>query len=245
MRDLAHEVEVAGQRAHVVTGLRERVERIGELDRAVLLLAHEEVLELGADLELESERRRALELPAQDRARAVGPLLALHGHVAREARHGGAPRQRREAADVGDGEHVGIVRPLADVAGGEAGEARAVRQQVVDVSPPGRASRSASRACPRTARRGTRRRCCGCTRAPRPREVGAVKGGADPAPPSALVAVMAGLPLASEWRARRAQAAASARNAAEPPDIAAGRARGQCSRDPRFGDAQVWPAIHS
>ena len=36
-------------------------------------------------------------------------------------------------AGVGDRDHVGVVRPLADVAGGEAGKPGAVGQQVVDV----------------------------------------------------------------------------------------------------------------
>ena len=84
--------------AHVVTGLVERVERVGELDRAVLALAHEEVLELGADHELVADGAGAVELAAQDRARAVGPLLALDVHVAGEARDVRAPRQRRERA---------------------------------------------------------------------------------------------------------------------------------------------------
>ena len=84
-RDLRDEVEAARQGAHVVTGLVEGVERVGELDRAVVLLAHEEVLELAADLELVAERLGAVELAAEDRARAVRPLLALDVHVAGEA----------------------------------------------------------------------------------------------------------------------------------------------------------------
>ena len=56
--DVGDEVERAGQRADVVTGLLERVERVGDLDPAVLGRADEEVLELAADLELDSRRRR-------------------------------------------------------------------------------------------------------------------------------------------------------------------------------------------
>src|SRR6202022_2446524 len=39
----------------------------------------------------------------------------------------------REAARIGDCDQVGIVRPLADVAGREAGKARALAQQVVEM----------------------------------------------------------------------------------------------------------------
>ena len=76
---------------------------------------------------------RALELAAQDRARAVGPLLALHVHVAGQARHVRPPGQRRERANVGHRGEVGVVGLLADVAGGEAGEAGAVLEQAVEV----------------------------------------------------------------------------------------------------------------
>ena len=48
-RHLGHEVQVARQRAHVVAGLIEGVERVGELQRAVGGAAQQEVLELGAD----------------------------------------------------------------------------------------------------------------------------------------------------------------------------------------------------
>ena len=131
-RHLRDEVEVAGEAAHVVAGLVEAVERVGQLDPAVLGPAHEEVLELGADHELVAELARAVELAAQDRARAVGPLLALHVHVAGEPRHAGLPRQRGEAPHVGHGGEVGVVRELADRAGGEPGEAGALLHQAVE-----------------------------------------------------------------------------------------------------------------
>ncbi len=131
-RHLRDEVEVAGEAAHVVAGLVEAVERVRQLDPAVLGLAHEEVLELGADHELVAELLRAVELAPQDRARAVGPLLALHVNVAGEPRHAGLPRQRREAAHVGHGREVRVVRELADRAGGEPGEAGAVLHQPVE-----------------------------------------------------------------------------------------------------------------
>ena len=133
-RDLRHEVEVAREAAHVVAGLVEAVERVGQLDLAVLALAHQEVLELGADHELVAELARAVELVAQDRARAVGPLLALHVDVAGEPRHARLPPQRREAAHVRHGGEVGVVRELADRAGREPGEAGAVLHQPVEVA---------------------------------------------------------------------------------------------------------------
>ncbi len=132
-RDLRHEVEVAREGAHVVTGLVERVERVGELDRAVFAQAHEEVLELRAEHELVAEIARAVQLTAQDRARAVGPLVALDVHVTGEARHARLPRQRCERADVRHRRHVRVVRLLADRAGGEAREARALAEQAVQV----------------------------------------------------------------------------------------------------------------
>ena len=133
-RNLGHEVEVARERAHVVAGLLEGVERIGQLDRAVLALAHEEVLELGADHELVAHRARALEHVAQDRPRTVGPRLAVHRHVARQAGDVRPPRQRGERANVGHRRDVGIVGTLADRPGGESGEARAVLEQPVEVA---------------------------------------------------------------------------------------------------------------
>ena len=132
-RDRRDEVQVARQAAHVVTGLLEGVQRIGDLDRAVLAPAHEEVLELGADAELVAQGRGAIELVAQDGARAVGPLLALDRHVAREAGDARLPRQRRVAAHVGHRDEVGVVGALADVSGRKAGEAGAVGEQVLEV----------------------------------------------------------------------------------------------------------------
>ena len=127
------EVEVAGQRAHVVAGQLERVERVGDLDPAVRGPAQQEVLELGPDLQLVSERGGALERAAQDRARAERPRLALDRHVAGEAGDVRLPGQDRQAARIGHRDHVGVVRALADVAGGEPGEPGAVGEQVVEV----------------------------------------------------------------------------------------------------------------
>ena len=132
-RDLRNEVEVASQRAHVVTRLLERVERIGELEAAVGGAPQQEVLELGADLELISLIGRPRQRPAQDRPRAVRPRLAFDGDVARQACHGRTPRQDRQRRRVGHRDHVGAVGPLSDVARGEPGEPGALGQQVVEM----------------------------------------------------------------------------------------------------------------
>ena len=131
--DLGDEVEVAGQRPHVVTGQVERVERVSDLDPAVLGPAHEEVLELGADLQLVALVGGTLERVAQDRPRAERPLLALDGDVAGKARDGRTPRQDRQRRRIGHRDHVGVVRTLAEIAGREPGEAGSVIQQVVEV----------------------------------------------------------------------------------------------------------------
>ncbi len=95
--------------------------------------AHEEVLELGAELHLIAASASARQHAAQDRARTVRPRLAFDEHVARQACDVRAPRKRREARRVGHRFEVGIARALADVAGGEAGEAGALLEQVVEM----------------------------------------------------------------------------------------------------------------
>ena len=132
-RDVPDEVEVAGERPHVVTGLLHGVERVGDLDRPVVGAAQQEVLELRADLQLEAELGGLGELAAQDRARAVRPRLAVDVEVAGEARDLRLPRQHREARRVGHRDEVGVVGPLAHGARRVAGESRAVGEQVVEV----------------------------------------------------------------------------------------------------------------
>jgi hypothetical protein len=117
-----------------VTRLVEIVERIGELDRPVLLAADEEVLQLGADLELVAQRLGALELTAEDRARVVEPRLAVDVQVAGEAGDLGPPGQRREGARVRDRGEVVVVGLLAHRAGRVSGEAGAVFEQAVEVA---------------------------------------------------------------------------------------------------------------
>ena len=133
LRDHRDEVEVAGQRAHVVTRLVERVERVGEGDPTVLSATQQEVLELRPHLQLEPERLGPLERVAQDRSRTERPWLSLDRHVAGEAGDGGLPWQHREAGGIGHRDHVGVVGSLSEIAGREPGEPGAVGQQVVEV----------------------------------------------------------------------------------------------------------------
>ena len=133
LRDGRQEVVLAGQAGDVVARLLERVELVRELDRPVLPPVDEEVLELEAHLELETLFLRLGEHPAEDRARAVRPLLALDRHVTGEARQVRLPRNRREARQVGDRRYVRVGRHLADLAGGEAREPGTVGDEIVEV----------------------------------------------------------------------------------------------------------------
>ena len=131
--DRRQEVVVPREAAEVVAGLLEVVERVGELQPAVVAAAEEEVLELEADLELEAGLARPGELVPENRARVVRPRLALDRDVAGEPGDGRLPGDRREAVEVGDRGDVGVARHLADVARREAGEPGAVVDQVVEV----------------------------------------------------------------------------------------------------------------
>src|SRR5205807_8446527 len=133
LRDGGEEVVAPREARHVVAGLLERVLRVGDLDRAVVAPADEEVLELETDLVVVAELLRPGELVAEDRPRAVRPRLALDGDVAGEARKVRLPRNEREAAQVRDGGDVRVARHLADLAGREAGEPSAVVGEVVEV----------------------------------------------------------------------------------------------------------------
>ncbi|MCX6371147.1 MAG: hypothetical protein NTZ58_07835 [Solirubrobacterales bacterium] len=83
--DLSHERQIARQRAHVVAGLLEIVERIGQLNAAVFGTAQQEVLKLGSDPQLVSKLRGAGDLVLENRARAERPRLTFDRHVASEA----------------------------------------------------------------------------------------------------------------------------------------------------------------
>ena len=129
-----HEVEVARQPAHVVAGLVERVERVGQLDRAVLALAHEEVLELGADHELEAHRR------ARGRAGGAGSCAGSRAtpRPPRARRTRGAPRPARHGSGVsertsGIAARSGSCGPWPISPAAKPGEAGAVLHQAVQV----------------------------------------------------------------------------------------------------------------
>ena len=157
-RDRRQEVVVAREALEVVAGLLERVERVGEPDRAVVRRSTRKYSSSRPILNSKPLLARRGELAAEDRARVVRPLLAVDGDVAGEAGERRLPGHRREAREVGDRGDVGIARHLADLAGGEAGEAGAVGDEVVEIRRRARASRSAARTCRRTARRRTRSR---------------------------------------------------------------------------------------
>ena len=158
---------------HVVAGLVQRVVRVGDLDRAVVLRMDEEVLELQPHLELVPLCFRLREHAAQDRARAVRPFFALDRHVAREARQVGLPRHRCEAVEIRD-----RLRYRGRTAPGRSRLLRSLRtrrprRRGRQGWRQARASRSGARTCRRTARRRTRCRAfpspCGSSRASRRR----------------------------------------------------------------------------
>ena len=127
------EVVLPRQAGQVVAGLFERVELVGDLDRAVCIQLDEEVLELDPDLEHVTLRGGLGEHVPQDRARAVGPGIALDRDVAGKARQVGLPRHEREAVEVGHRGNVRIARQLADLAGREPGESGTVLDECVEV----------------------------------------------------------------------------------------------------------------
>ena len=131
-RDRRQVLVSAREAGDVVAGLVERVVRVRDLDRPVVELLHEEVLELEAHLELEALLLRARHDPAEDRARAVRPRLALDRHVAREPREVGLPGDRRVALQGRDRRDVRVARHLADLAGREPGKAGALLDQAVE-----------------------------------------------------------------------------------------------------------------
>ena len=131
--DLGHEWQVACERAHVVTGLFEIVERISQFDPAVCRAAQKEILQFGADAQLVTELCGTGNLVLQNRSRAERPRLAFHRHVASEAADVRQPREAREGRYIRHRDHVWAVRRLPDVAGSEAGEAGAAGKQVVEV----------------------------------------------------------------------------------------------------------------
>ena len=158
-RHRRQEVVVPREPGHVVAGLLERVVRVGDLDRAVLALPHEEVLELEAHPELEALLLRLREDAAEDRARAVRPLLPLDGDVAREAREVRLPGDGRVARrGRGSRRCRGRSAPVRSRRRRSRRSRRRPRggRRTPRASRPARASRSAARTCRRTARTRTR-----------------------------------------------------------------------------------------
>ena len=146
-RDRRQEVVAPGEAGHVVARLLERVVRVGDLDRAVVALPHEEVLELEPHPELEALLLRLRQHTPEDRPRAVRPLLALDGDVTGEAGEVRLPGDRRVAREIRDRRDVRVARHLADLARREAGEARALLEEPVERL--ARADRDEFRARPR------------------------------------------------------------------------------------------------
>src|SRR5262249_15249529 len=101
-RDGRQMLVAPGEAGHVVARLVERVVTICDLDRSVLAARDEEVFELETDPELETLLSRTRHDPAEDRARAVRPLLALHSHVAGEPREVRLPGDGGVTREVGD-----------------------------------------------------------------------------------------------------------------------------------------------
>ena len=128
-----HQIEVAVQGDEVVTGLLEDVEGIAGHVLAIVGLAQQNELRLDADLEGVPLRPGPLQLSPQDRARTVVERLALDLDVAGDPGHVGAPGHGRQRVEVGDVQHVGIVRPLPHVAGRETGEAGPLRGHVIEM----------------------------------------------------------------------------------------------------------------
>ena len=124
----------AGQALEVVAGLLERVDavRVERHDAAVLAPPHEEVLGLRAHHHHESLAQQLGGHAAERGPRAVGPGLAVHRDVAREARDAGFPRDQRVGAEIGDRDHVVVVRALAHPRYRRAGEAGGSLEEEVE-----------------------------------------------------------------------------------------------------------------
>ena len=129
-QQLGGEVEIAVEGAQVVTGLAQRIERVERLEAARVGPAGQDELRLDARLQYVALLARLGELALQDGSRAVGPRLPVDGHVAGDPGDVGTPGQDGQAVEIGHGEHVRLVRPLAHVAGPEAGEPGAARGHV-------------------------------------------------------------------------------------------------------------------
>ncbi len=123
----------AGEAAGVVAGALGGVLGVGRAECAVRAALDEEVLDLGADLELQAQLGGSRELLAEDDPGREGPRCALDVRV---AVHDRQPRpqegHRHVGRRVGDGDEVGVLGFLPHGADGIAGEAHAVGLQLLD-----------------------------------------------------------------------------------------------------------------
>src|SRR4029079_18652077 len=96
----------------VLARLLSCVELFRDLDRAVPVQLHEEVLKLDPDLELVALLRGLCEHVAEDRARAVRPCFPFDRYITGESSQVLLPRYEREAVEVRNRCDVGIARKL-------------------------------------------------------------------------------------------------------------------------------------
>ena len=129
--EIAHR---AGEALEVVAGLLEGVDavRIERLDAAVRAPPHQEVLRLRADHHHEPLAEQLGGHAAERGPRAVGPGLAVHRDVAREAGHTRLPRDQRVGREIGHRDHVVIVRALSHPRHRRAGEAGGALEEEIE-----------------------------------------------------------------------------------------------------------------
>ena len=123
-------VEHPGQALGVVTGHPGPVERVGQLDAALVAPPDQEVLRLAAHVVDVAALARLGQHPLQDQARGVRPRLALDLDVALQHGEPRLPRHERVRRRVRHRDHVGVRRALAHRPGREPGEARPAEQHV-------------------------------------------------------------------------------------------------------------------
>ena len=69
---------------------------------------------------------KAFELASQNRARTIGPRLAIHIEIARDPGDIFLPRQDGQRTKIRNAHHIWVMRALVELAGGKASEARAL-----------------------------------------------------------------------------------------------------------------------
>ena len=123
-------VEHPGQALGVVTGCPGPVERVGELDAALVAAADQEVLRLAAHVVDVAALAGLLQHPFQDQPRGVRPWLAFDLDVTLQYGQPRLPRHQRVRRRVRHCDHVRVRRGLAHRPGREPGEARPAEQHV-------------------------------------------------------------------------------------------------------------------